>query len=164
MEDFDDEEELENGAEPAWTFPRLQFSLAQLLWVVTGAAVLCGLIAWWGAIPVLFLIGSAGGTFLGLLVCNYFGLGFAFENLRADLLKCVVIPAVPLGAWHLLMLFPFIVLPLWTFLIVFFLTYWMGMKFAWLDIEMHEIVLCCICTIFSGLCLVALVHSIFPLH
>jgi hypothetical protein len=29
---------------------------------------------------------------------------------------------------------------------------------------MHEIVLSCICSLFGGLCLVALFHSFFPLH
>jgi hypothetical protein len=163
MEFLDEEEELENDGEPSWTFPRLQFSLASLLAVMTGTAVLLGLIQWWGLASVLFLIGSAAGTFLGLLACNYFELGFAFENLRIDILKCFLIPAAPFGAWNLLILFHFTLLPVWTFLIAFFLIYWVGMKLAWIDIEMPEIVICCVSALFTGSALLAFVHSIHPL-
>jgi hypothetical protein len=163
MEHLDEEPESENGDQPSWTLPRFQFSLATLMGVVTGTALLCGLIKWWGLIPVLFLIGSAAGTFLGLLVCNYFGLGFAFENLRADMLKCFLIPGAAMAAWFLISLIPMSPALLRSTLIINFLIFWIGMKMAWLDIEMYEIIICFIGALFSGLGLLALVDSIYPL-
>jgi hypothetical protein len=164
MEDFDRDDEIENGEETGWRLPRFQFSLAALLWIVTGVAVLSGLIAWWGLVPVMFLIGSAGGTFLGLLVCNYFELGFGFEDLRADILKCVLIPAASLGGWWLMSSIPFGPWMVRSALIINFFIYWIGMKLAWPDIELHEILICCISALFAGLGLIALVYSIYPLH
>jgi hypothetical protein len=164
MVDFDREEEIEENEETGWKFPRFQFSLATLLWGVTGTAVLCGLIAWWGPIPVMFLLGAAAGTFLALLLCNYFGLGFGFDNLHQDLLKCLIVPGVPFGAWCLLSLLPLGFIPAWSFLIVFIFLYWVSVKCAWLDIEPLEIVISCIGALLGGSVLVALAAAVYPLH
>jgi hypothetical protein len=115
-------------------------------------------------VPVVFLIGSAGGTFLGLLACNYFGLGFAFEDLRSDILKCVLIPTASLGSWWLISLIPLSPWLVRSALIINFFIYWIGMKLAWLDIELHEILICCISALFAGLGLLALLLPFYPLH
>jgi hypothetical protein len=160
-EDFDDEEE-DQEEESAWALPRVQFSLATLMGVVTGAMVLMGLIFWLGFPSVMFLIGAAGGMFLGLLICNYFGLGFAFENLPADILKCFLISAASLAAWKMIASVPLFPVLIRSGLIINFFIYWIGMKLAWLDIEFYEIIICCVSALFVGLGLFTLANSICP--
>lgn len=85
---------------------------------------------------LVLILANAAGTFAGLLLCSYLGLGFGFGDLKYDVLKClalaaiVLVPASALLCWapH-----PGVILP---FLIVWFIV----MKLLWLDLEKAEIV------------------------
>jgi hypothetical protein len=157
MEDkWDEEEDEEEELEPASWFKRPQFSLRTLMIVVTGAAVLCSLVAWLGY-AVLFIIASiiasALGIFLGLLICSSIGLGFAFEDLRWDIAKCFIVACATIAPLYLLpYLLPLLNMPIlssaiYLFTPVFF--YWLCMKTAWNDLELHEIFIAAVVSFFT---------------
>jgi hypothetical protein len=136
----DDRAEEDDDSEP--TGFRFHFGISTLLYIMTGLAVLCGLIAWVGLLPILLIISIAGGTFLGLLACSYFGLGFAFENLPWDIAKCFIIAGIAIVPGTIMVLLHFELFPAWTCFILCGLAYCISMKFAWLDIENPEILIC----------------------
>ncbi len=143
----------DNGREkeddvPETTGFRFQFGISTLLYIMTGLAVLCGLMAWVGLLPILLIISIAGGTFLGLLACNYFGLGFAFENLPWDIAKCFIIAGIAVVPGTIFVLFQFQFFPVWACFILSGLAYCFSMKFAWLDIENPEILVCSLVAVF----------------
>ena len=124
---------------------------------MTGLAVVCGTIAWLGLLPVLAVISLAGGTFLGLLLCNYLGLGFAFEDLPWDIAKCFIIAAIAIIPVAIVVRLQLEFFPVYACLMLFFLAYRLSMKFSWLDIEQPEIVIC----VLAALLLMAAMLSIF---
>jgi hypothetical protein len=130
----------DDDAEP--TGFRFQFGISTLLYIMTGLAVLCGLIAWLGLLPILLIISIAGGTFIGLLACSYFGLGFAFENLPWDIAKCFIIAGIAIVPGAILVMLHFDLFPAWACFILCGFAYCFSMKFAWLDIENPEILVC----------------------
>jgi hypothetical protein len=75
--------------------PPPQFGLRTMLLGMTAFAVVCGLVAWCGltgrsgAIMILVILGASVGTFVGLLICSYAGLGFGFEDLKWEVIKCL---------------------------------------------------------------------------
>jgi hypothetical protein len=142
-----DDQEIEDDA-PESTGFRFQFGISTLLYIMTGLVVLCGLIAWVGLLPLLLIISIAGGTFLGLLACSYFGLGFAFENLTWDIAKCFIIAMIAIIPGAVLVHFQFEFFPVWACFILCGLAYCFSMKFAWLDIENPEILLCSLAAVF----------------
>jgi hypothetical protein len=84
---------------------------------------------------VLLILAGAGGTFGGLLVCSHLDLGFAFEDLRADVLKCLGVAAVVVAlGGGLLWMWPNIrvIAPLPV-------VYYLAMKLSWLELEGPEI-------------------------
>ncbi|MGD0382629.1 MAG: hypothetical protein ABSA77_03840 [Thermoguttaceae bacterium] len=147
--DEEDEEELESSS----GFKLPQFSLRTLMIVVTGAAVLCSLVAWWGLYPVVFILADALGVFLGLLICSSIGLGFAFEDLRWDIAKCFIVACVTIAPLYLLLyLLPLLKMPflssaIYLFTPVFF--YWLCMKTAWDDLELPEIFITAVISLFT---------------
>ncbi|MGD0516967.1 MAG: hypothetical protein ABSA26_05470 [Thermoguttaceae bacterium] len=151
MEDKWDEED-EEELEPASWFKRPQFSLRTLMIVVTGAAVLCSLVAWLGY-AVLFILAAALGIFLGLLICSSIGLGFAFEDLRWDIAKCFIVACATIAPLYLLpYILPSLNMPIlssaiYLFTPVFF--YWLGMNTAWNDLELHEIFITAVISFFT---------------
>ena len=147
LSEQDDDQEMEDDA-PESTGFRFQFGISTLLYVMTGLAVFCGLIAWLGLLPILLIISIAGGTFLGLLACSYFGLGFAFENLPWDIAKCFIIAAIAIVPGAILVYFQFQFFPAWACFILSGFAYCFSMKFAWLDIENPEILICSLVAVF----------------
>ncbi len=148
-ENWDEEEELESESK----FKLPQYSLRTLMIVVTGAAVLCSLIAWLGYV-VVFIFAGALGIFLGLLLCTYAGLGFAFENLPWDVAKCFIVACATIAPlyilpyfFHVLDIFPFFAGPIYVFAPPFF--YWVSMKTAWNDIGLLEIFITAVVSFFT---------------
>jgi hypothetical protein len=118
-----------------------QFSLRTLMIVVTGAAVVFSLIAWWGLFPAVAIFGIALGIFLGLLLCSYLGLCSGFNDLRWDIPKCFMVACATVGPVCILVLlnipnFPYYIYP---FIPAF--CYWFTMKSAWEELELPEIFL-----------------------
>lgn len=80
--------------------PPPQFSLRTMLLAVTAFAVLCSLVAVFGhtgiggLTMVAVILAAAAGAFVGLLICSYAGLGFGFDDLKWDALKCVGLAAM----------------------------------------------------------------------
>jgi hypothetical protein len=136
----DDDREKE-GEAPEPTGFRFQFGISTLLYIMTGLAVLCGFISWLGLLPILLVISIAGGTFLGLFLCNYWGLGFAFEDLPWDIGKCFIIAGLTILPGVILVLCRFEYFPTRTCVILSGLTYFFSIKLSWLDIENPEILI-----------------------
>lgn len=121
---------------------RFQFGISTLLYIMTGLAVLCGTIAWLGVVPVLMIVSIAGGTFGGLFLCNFFGLGFGFEELSWDIAKCFIIAAIAIIPGSILVHLRFQYFPLNACFILSALAYCFSVKIAWLDIENPEVLIC----------------------
>jgi len=88
------------------------------------------------------VLANAVGTFVGLLVSSYLG-GFAFENLKADVLKCVVLAViVVLLALGLVALFQNVgdVRPAYALAVVP-VVWFVVIKLLWLDLERMELTL-----------------------
>lgn len=88
--------------------PPPQFTLRTLLLVMTAVAVVCSLVAVCGltgydAAILLGLILAVGmGTFVGLLICSYAGLGFGFEDLKWEVFRCLAVGAITVLSGHVL--------------------------------------------------------------
>ncbi|MCC6126372.1 MAG: hypothetical protein IT426_15550 [Pirellulales bacterium] len=136
----DDDRHAEDDA-PEPTGFRFQFGISTLLYIMTGLAVLCGFISWLGLLPILLVISLAGGTFLGLLLCNYWDLGFAFEDLRWDVAKCFIIAGITILPGAILVLCRFEYFPTRSCVILSGLAYFFSLKMAWLDMENPEILI-----------------------
>ena len=160
-ENWDEEEEFE----PESKFKLPQFSLRTLMIVVTAAAVFCSLVAWWGLYPVVFILADALGVFLGLLICSSIGLGFAFEDLRWDIAKCFIVACVTIAPLYLLIyLLPLLNMPFLSSAIYFFTPvffYWLCMKTAWDDLELHEIFITAVISFFTWATVTYVVSLIF---
>jgi len=91
---------LTKQAKPMSKDPPPQFGLRTMLLGMTAFAVVCGLVAWCGltgyngAIIVGVILAVAAGTFIGLLICSYAGLGFGFEDLRWEVLRCLALGTI----------------------------------------------------------------------
>jgi hypothetical protein len=156
-----DEEDEESASTPAGK--PLQFSLRTLMTVVTAAAIFFSLVAWWGLYPVVFILGSALGTFLGLLLCTYIGLGFSFDNLPWDISKCLIVSCVTIGPLYLLPLLQIPILSTSAYPLVPPLCYWFGMQVAWDDLESPEIFISAIVSFFTWATITYLTSLLFPL-
>ncbi|MGA2033332.1 MAG: hypothetical protein ABSG68_13825 [Thermoguttaceae bacterium] len=88
--DPDDEETSEERC-------RWQFSLRSLLVLTTIVAVVCSLIAWWGAVAVVAMFGAAAGAFCGALICPYLGCDVVLDDLRLDIAKCLALGGYYVG-------------------------------------------------------------------
>jgi hypothetical protein len=147
LSEQNDDEEIEDES-PEPDRPWYQFGISTLLYLMTGTAVLCSMIAWLGLLPVLLVLSIAGGTFLGLLFCSYLGLGFAFEDLPWDIAKCFIIAVIAIIPGALLAYMEFELFPVRACVILSGLAYCFSFKFAWLDIENPEILICSLVALF----------------
>jgi hypothetical protein len=156
-ENWDEEEDLE----PASNFKLPQFSPRTLMTVLIGAAIFFSLVVWWGLYPVVFILSSALGIFLGLLLCSYVGLGFTFDNLPYDIAKCLLVACATFAPIYLLPLMhiPILSTTLYPFAPVFF--YWLGMKVAWNELEAPELFLTAIISFFTWATLTYVTSLIF---
>jgi hypothetical protein len=145
QENRDEEEELE----PASKFKLPQFSLRTLMIAVTAAAVFFSFVAWWGLYPVVFILASALGVFLGLLLCSSIGLGFNFNDLRWDIAKCFMVACITIAPLYLVPLLhlPVLESTVYVFAPPFF--YWLCMKTAWDDLDLPEIFLTAVVSFFT---------------
>jgi hypothetical protein len=138
--------------------PPPQFGLRTMLLGVTGLAVLCsvvvscGLTGWRGVLMVAVILAASAGTFIGLLICAYSGLGFGFGDLKWDIIKCLALGAiVVLLGYGLIAMFsaPQILLVMPVVMLV-------CIKLLWTDLEGVEIVI----VGFSLLCAIAVTAGI----
>ena len=143
------EEEDEEELEPATRFKLPQYSLRTLMIVVTGAAVFFSFVACLGLYPVVFILASALGVFLGLLLCSSIGLGFNFNDLRWDIAKCFMVACATIAPFYLVPLLhlPVLESTVYVFAPPFF--YWLCMKTAWDDLDLPEIFLTAIVSFFT---------------
>ena len=123
--------------------PPPQFGLRTMLLGVAALAVVCGLVAtvglrgWPGVVMVVVILATAVGAFVGLWICCYAGLGFGFEDLRWDILKCLALAAITiLVAYVAVSLSP---APQVLFLVPIVMA--VCMKLFWLDIEGIEMMI-----------------------
>jgi len=121
--------------------PPPQFGLRTMLLGMTAFAVVCGLVAWCGltgyngVIVLGVILAAAVGTFIGLLICSYAGLGFGFEDLRWEVLRCLAVCTITvLSGYGLALLSPGLVL-------IAPLVMGVCMKLAWPDIAGGEMVI-----------------------
>jgi len=143
-----------------------QYSLRTLMTVVTAAAIFFSLIAWWGLYPFVLIFSSifsiALGTFLGLLLCSYIGLGFEFGNLRWDIAKCLVVACAPIAPIYLMALLQIPLIPLFlaAYALVAALCYWFVMKLAWDDLGSLAIFISVIISFFTWIFALFLTHIV----
>lgn len=161
MDENWDEEDEGSASTPAGK--PLQFSLRTLMTVVTAAAIFFSLVARWGLYPVVFILASALGTFLGLLLCSYIGLGFVFDNLPWDIGKCLIVSCVTIGSIYLMPLLQIPILSTFAYPLVPPLCYWLSMQAAWNDLEMPEIFISAVVSFFTWAPIVYLTSLVFPL-
>ncbi len=88
------EDEPECGPQPR---SPLQFTIWQMFVLTTVVALICSAAATWHA-AVLLVIAAAIGAFLGALICPWVGLEYVLDDLRMDLLRCLVVGAYLVGA------------------------------------------------------------------
>lgn len=129
-----------------------QFSLRTMFVITTAFAVLCGLIAWWGAIVLILVIACGAGMFAGLILCPVFGLECGLGDLRWDAAKClllatlIVFPAYLLGSYGLA---PHA-------LISVAVVAGFGVKATWSDLDLPEVMV----VVFTALAAIAVAASI----
>lgn len=130
--------------------PPPQFGLRTLLLATTVFAGLCSLVALFGltgalgAIMIVVILATGVGTFVGLLICSYAGLGFGFEDLRWEVLKCLALGTIAiLSAYGL-----FSLAEASPILLVIPILMAVCMKLFWQDLEAIEMVI----VGFSALC------------
>jgi hypothetical protein len=123
--------------------PPLQFGLRTMLLGMTAFAILCGLVAWCGLTGrtgvsmIIVILGAGAGTFIGLLICSYAGLGFGFEDLKWEVVKCLALGAVTvLSAYGLLSL-----APVYHLLAITIILMIVCIKLFWPDVEGVEILI-----------------------
>jgi hypothetical protein len=162
-ENWDEEEELE----PESKFKLPQYSLRTLMIAVTAAAVFFSFVAWWGLYPVVFILASALGVFLGLLLCSSIGLGFNFNDLRWDIAKCFIVACATIAPFFImpyllsLLNIPFFSGAIYLFTPIFF--YWLCMKTVWDDLELPEIFLTAVVSFFTWALVTYVTSLIFGL-
>jgi hypothetical protein len=128
-----------------------QFSVGTLMTVVTLAAVICGFVVWLGLGTVVLITANAVGTFVGLVVCSYMDMSFAFDDLKSDVIKCFVIAAAVVLPAFIIRYISFnydVFLIARSYAIVVCLIYVFGVKLAWLQLEKVEMLIICLSALF----------------
>ena len=131
--------------------PRWPFSLRGLFLLTTIVAATCGLVAWWGVLAVLAMLGAATGAFLAAMICPCIGCDAVLDDLRLDIVKCLGMGAYLVGGtWGMVVGVKWLVTNAWGMktpvsisggLLLFFLfTVGLVAKLLWSDIDKVEAV------------------------
>ncbi len=78
-----------------------QFRLRTLFLVTSAVAVFFSLLAWLGPLVIAAVAGGAIGAFLGMLLCLVVGLEAPLENLKVDVVRCLVAATALVGITYL---------------------------------------------------------------
>jgi hypothetical protein len=131
--------------------PRWQFSLRGLFLMTTIVAATCGLVAWWGVLAVLAMLGAATGAFLAALICPCIGCDVVLDDLRLDIVKCLGLGAYLVGGtWGMVVGVKWLVTMAWGMktpvfisgglILLFVFTVGLVAKLLWSDIDKVEAV------------------------
>ena len=130
---------------------RWPFSIRGLYLLTTIVVATCSLIAWWGVLPVLAMLGAATGAFLAAMICPCIDCDVVLDDLRFDIVKCLGIGGYLVGGtWGMVVGVKWLVAKVWGMgtpvfisggLILFFVfTVGLVAKLLWSDIDKVEAV------------------------